>query len=516
MDPLDTLLTIALDLTAAMNAKDRYRRLLEAVRKAIPCDAAALLRLDGDVLIPVAAYGLRPEALGRRYVRREHPRLDIVCSAPEPVRFPPDTQIPDPFDGLLDSDSSALERVHACLGCPLRVGDELVGALTADALDEHAFDGLEQRLLTALGALAGAAIRTSELIETLEDTAQRQGMIARELMRGSRAGSQVNLIGASALMDRLRDEIALVARSEFTVLVLGETGVGKELVVRAIHEKSTRAQGALIQVNCASLPESLVESELFGHVRGAFTGASSDRAGKFEVADGGTLFLDEVGELPLPGQAKLLRALQEGEIQRVGSDKLHTVDVRVIAATNRDLEAEVGAGRFRADLYHRLAVYPLRVPPLRERVEDIAPLGGHFCDQTRRQLGVGPVRLSAAAQDALARYNWPGNVRELENVLARAGLRASSDAPQGEPVIIRPVHLGVEFGAETEPSGPSRSRNTGSLQYPISLNEAVDDFKREAIRQAVERKGGNWAAAARDLTMHRSNLYALAKRLGLR
>ena len=371
MDHLDAVLEIAVDLTKALSAEDRYQRLLEAWRRVVPFDAAALLRAENGSLLPLAAAGLKEEALARRYALREHPRLQIICSSREPVRFPDDSGLPDPFDGLLAADATALHHVHACLGCPLWVRRQLVGALTADALRPAAFDDIDQRFLIAMGALAGAAMRTTALIEALERTAARQGLIARDLMRDAQLRQGSQLIGSSGAMARLRGEIELVARSDFTVLITGETGVGKELVARAFHAASTRRNEPLIYVNCAALPETLAESELFGHVRGAFTGAIADRPGKFEVADGGTLLLDEIGELPLTVQPKLLRALQEGEIQRVGSDRPRQVDVRVLAATNRDLEEEVRAGRFRADLFHRLNVYPLQVPPLRERA------GGH-------------------------------------------------------------------------------------------------------------------------------------------
>ncbi len=211
-------------------------------------------------------------------------------------------------------------------------------------------------------------------------------------------------------------------------------------------------------MNCAALPESIAESELFGHVAGAFTGAVRDRAGKFEVADGGSLFLDEVGELPLSLQPKLLRALQQGEIQRIGSDRLHRVDVRIIAATNRDLLAEVERGRFRADLYHRLAVYPIRVPALRERRDDIALLATHFADSTRRRLGLGPLRLGEEVRERLAAADWPGNVRELENVVSRAVLRAAAGKPPGAPIVVGLAHVDVAPGAVREEAARRRRR----------------------------------------------------------
>src|SRR5512138_2431937 len=369
-DHLDVLVSIAQDLTSASSAGDRHQRLLESLQRVIAYEAAALLRLDGEALVPVAARGLAPSALARRFPLREHPRLGIVCASREPVFFPADSRLPDPFDGLLLEDPGATHRIHACLGCPLLIHGELLGVLTADARAPEAFAGIDARCLTAVAALAAAEMRTTQLIDTLERTAARQGLIARDLMQDAAGMQGSHIIGASPALDRVRREIDLVGRSDFTVLITGETGVGKELVARAIHAASARRAQPLIYVNCAALPESLAESELFGHLRGAFTGASAERPGKFEVADGGTLFLDEIGELPLVVQPKLLRALQEGEIQRVGADRVSRVNVRVLAATNRDLEAEVRAGRFRADLFHRLNVYPLPVPPLRERPED--------------------------------------------------------------------------------------------------------------------------------------------------
>jgi len=516
MDMLDALVAIAADLTAALSAKDRYLRLLSALNRVIPYDAAALLHLEGDLLVPVASRGLSLDAMGRRYARNDHPRLDIICNSTEPVRFPADTTLPDPFDGLLADDADALHHIHACLGCPLYVDNNLIGALTADALDPHAFDNLEQRFLTAVGALAGAQMQTANLMQALEQSAERQGQIASDLMRDIRMRQGTQIVGTSPLIEHLLREIELVARSDYTVLVLGETGVGKELVVRAIHAASARRGGPMLYLNCAALPETLADSELFGHTKGSFTGASRDRAGKFEVADGGTLFLDEIGEFPLSIQAKLLRAIQEGEIQRVGSEKPIHVNVRLLVATNRNLEEEVEKGRFRADLFHRLNVYPLKVPALRERREDIPLLAGHFCERTQRRLGLESVRISIDAIEVLSRYSWPGNVRELENIISRAILKASSELPRGEPVIINPIHLGSDLLSAKLYSPPSFQESDPVLPKGHSLREATKKFQTQIIRRALIRNDGNWAAAARDLGMHRSNLHNLATRLDLR
>ena len=506
------LLEISRDLTASLVAADRYERLLRAVRRVIPFDAACLLRLQGDELLPLAAHGLVPAALVKRYDRREHPRLDVILRSPEPVRFPPDSPMADPFDGLVAADSQALRHIHACLGCPLTEGGEVVGALTADAFAPDAFDALDPRFLATLAALAGAALRTTSLIEALERRAAHRGRVARELQRSAAASSGGEILGTSPPIARLREEIALVAASDLAVLITGETGVGKEIVARQVHGASARRDEALIHVNCAALPESIAESELFGHVGGAFTGAVRDREGKFEVADGGTLLLDEVGELPLALQPKLLRALQQGDIQRVGSDRSHRVDVRVIAATNRDLAREVQRGRFRPDLYHRLAVFPLHVPALRERRGDIPLLASHFVDAARRRLGLGRLQLSESARERLVRENWPGNVRELENVISRAVLRAAAGRPSDEAVMIGPEHL--DFGVVRELASPSP---TAGISDPTrSLREQVDEFQRRIVRETVARRGGNWAAAARELGLHRGNLHHLARRLGLR
>jgi len=508
--PIDRALwQIAVDLSNTMPGEIQFRRLVSAIGSVLPCDAVSLLHLQDGVLVPMATYGLAPDLMGRRFEPSAHPRLSTILASRSPVRFPADCDLPDPFDGLIASDAEHEKRVHACLGCSLHVDRELVGVLTLDALNEKAFDDLSDSTIGAFAALAGATVRNVALIRALEKASEQQRAIARDLMQEAfrRTG---NLIGNSAPMRHLRQEIATVAATDLAVLITGETGTGKELVARTLHAQSARHDQALVQINCAALPESVAESELFGHRRGAFTGAVSDRAGKFELAHGGTLFLDEIGELPLNLQAKLLRALQQGEIQRVGADEIVRVDVRIIAATNRDLRQEVEAGRFRSDLYHRLHVYPIAVPPLREHREDLAVLAGYFLDMSRHKLGIERIDLHPQTFTALAAYDWPGNVRELEHLLLRASLKAMQHDPSR--VIVRPEDLGLPT---THAEPPSPTLVTSARLPATHLRDAVDAYQRQLIIAALHECEGNWTQAGKRLGLDRANLQRLAKRLGM-
>lgn len=516
MKRLEALSIIAHDLTAVLAAEDRYQRLLEALHLAIPYDSAALLRLNNDTLTPIATKGLKPKAATLRFRCKEHPRLDIICNAKEPTVFSSDSKLPDPFDGLLDIDLESTHHIHACLGCPLLVRDQLVGVLVFDAIDPTAFSSLPKQYIQVIASLTSALMQTVDLFCTLEQEAERQGLLAIDLMQDIQQQRGRDILGISAQIRSLRKEIELVAKSDFTILILGETGVGKELVARSVHNHSRRRDKPMLYLNCAALPTTLAESELFGHVKGAFTGAITDRTGKFELADGGTLFLDEIGELPLEIQAKLLRTIQEGEIQRVGSEKILHVNVRLITATNRHLEREVAAGRFRADLYHRLNVYPLSVPPLRERREDIPVLTDFFIEKARSKLGLPKVTISPEAVGLLLGYNWPGNVRELDNVISRSVLKASANGQPGTGVVVTPLFLSADLADSGQmpqtvfPSVPSQGQGT------LSYRAEVKAFEIRLIQEALESNHGNWAAAARSLEMNRSNLHTLATRLGLR
>ena len=323
----------------------------------------------------------------------------------------------------------------------------------------------------------------------------------RELRR--RYGTSEALLGQSPTMDRLREQIELAARSNAQVLILGERGTGKELVAAAIHAGSARATGPLEKLNCAAVPEGLIESELFGHEAGAFTGATKQRRGKFERAHGGTLFLDEIGDMPPQMQAKLLRVLQDGEVERVGAGSTVKVDVRVVAATNKSLEAEIEAGRFRADLFDRLNVVPLRVPALRERIEDVPMLAEHFLSLACELHDRPGKEITSEAMGLLKAYPYPGNVRELRNLVERLViLTPHATITETEARALLPIDSGGPSGGYFQPETP--------------LREMLDAVERGLITRALEFRDGHVTKTAADLGLERSHLYKKMRALGMR
>ena len=501
------------DLIVELPNAVRLQRLVHTLREHFRCGAVGLLRLDGDSLRPLAAVGLVHEALGRRFVVAQHPRLAAIMATREPTWFEPDSRLPDPYDGLLDQHVGEPLPVHDCMGMSLFVDGQPWGALTLDALHPGTFDSNARRDLQRYSLLIEAAVR----ITRLEQENRSLRLSRSDVQHPQVLAEEGEILGQSQALRQILSELEVVADSELPVLLLGETGVGKELFARRLHGLSRRRNKPLIQVNCAALPESLAESELFGHVKGAFSGATSDRPGRFDAANGGTLLLDEVGELPLTVQAKLLRVLQNGEIQRLGADKPLHVDVRIIAATNRHLPDSIRDGHFRADLYHRLSVYPVPIPPLRERDQDVLLLAGHFLELNRARLGLRSMRLSPAAERAMLAYPWPGNVRELEHVISRAAVKLlSRGASRTQILTLEPELLDLEgssgFVSAVEPA-------PASAQDPAlggSLREAVEACQRQNILKALELCADNWANAARLLDLDPSNLHKLARRLGLK
>lgn len=420
---------------------------LNSLQPVIPFDLAVVLDLEGDLLAVRTAVGkLATEPVQQHRVDLERfPAIRRALETRRPVvllEADHTTGEGDPYRGVVD-----LPHGHSCMVVPLHAAGRSLGAMTFDrAICEPYSEGITE-LAGVYGQLIAMGILYAEQAARLrrhrEALLEQNGLLLEET---ALPGTPTRLIERcpSSMMQRVLRQAQQVAVVDAPVLVLGETGVGKEVLARAIHGLSARAREPFVAVNCAAIPAHLIESELFGHVRGAFTGAQSRRPGRFLTADGGTLLLDEVGDMPLPAQAKLLRVLQEGTLEPVGSDRTARVDVRVIATTNVDLELAVREGRFREDLYYRLDVFPIVIPPLRERPEDMLPLAENLLEDIARHTGRGPWTLSTTSLRALQDYDWPGNVRQLRNAVERAtilqpsgeldlALRESGDRSSNRP-----------------------------------------------------------------------------------
>jgi len=360
---------------------------------------------------------------------------------------------------------------------------------------------------TKLGALdfLEKPLSTDKLLVTVENALRLSRLEEENRELRHRLGKH-ELVGSSPAMKKLNAQIDRVAASETRVCILGETGTGKELVARAIHEKSPRHDHPFVTLNCAAVPAELIESELFGHEKGAFTGAGARHLGKFEQADGGTLFLDEIGDMPMAMQAKLLRVLEEGEVERVGGDKPIKVNVRVLVATHRLLEDLVKQNAFRRDLFHRIYVFPLQLPPLRERPEDFPDLLAHFARQVAAQNGWKEKEFTSDAIAELRKYNWPGNVRELRNVVERLVLLASEDAVTAADVRLV---LPASDGATTTGTAASSGASTGTLA------ERTEAFEKETLLAEIRRHNFHMTNVARALGLERSHLYKKCQQLGI-
>jgi transcriptional regulator with GAF, ATPase, and Fis domain len=412
-----------------------------------------------------------------------------------------------PKNWVLQPGWADAEAIHSFAGQPLTFKGQVLGVVaffSRKRLEKADLDWL--RVFADHAAVAVANARAFEEIGRLKEAAERERDYLREAVR--LAAQQGEIIAESAVMRRVLAQVEAVAQTDSAVLILGESGVGKELIAARVHDSSRRRDGPFVKVNCASVPRELFESEFFGHVRGAFSGASRDRQGRFLLADGGSLFLDEVGEIPLELQGKLLRVLQEQTFEPVGDDRTRRVNVRVIAATNRPLEAEVERGRFRRDLYYRLSVLPIEVPPLRERREDILPMALRFFETTAHRLHVPPRTLRAEEAEALTGYDFPGNVRELQNIIERAMVLE----PTGRSALLR----------ELSRPQPARSPSEAPPSAPSPEDVIADSELRTIERRNVERAMTqcDWqiagpGGAAKLLGLSPSTLAYRLKRLGL-
>jgi len=456
-------------------------------------------RVRGPNGAPAAPVG--PVALTRSVARRVVEGRAAVLAADAPRE-------------ALGSESLLGANIRSTIGVPLWKGDDILGVLQVDNRDAPAM--FDRRDVEALGVLAhGAslAVANARLIQRLT-LAEEQLRKENQFLRGrerSRSGGQ-RIVGESRRMAQVLQQLDKVVDTRVTVLVEGETGTGKELFASAIHYRSQRRDKLFVAQNCAAFPENLLESELFGHKRGAFTGATEEKKGLFEIADGGTLFLDEVGEMPLNLQAKLLRVLQEGEIRAIGATAPRRVNVRIVTATNRNLEKEVAEGRFREDLYYRLKVFPLRVPALRERREDVPLLAAHFLARYTREFGRELTGFSQPALELLQAYAWPGNVRELENEVQRAVIQADGER------IITPELLSARVRTNDQRASEG---NTADLE-PHSdddtsgtLREMMDRIEKRILSRTLAAHGNNKTSAAKALGITREGLHKKLKSLGM-
>ncbi len=456
------------------------RHLLEFIFEAVPASHGAILLYEEELSEPsvLSLQGEesaphRPVVINRNVVQHvTEKRCGLIVGNPEAER--PGGTGPAPSVALMLA--------------PLLIREQVCGVVY---LEGAAFREQHLQLLVALVQIGSMALENAFHLEWLETENQR---LESELHPDH------HMIGESPRLRELQRNILRAAQANSTVLIAGETGTGKELVARAMHQNSPRAGKPFVAVNCAALTETLLESELFGHEKGSFTGAFAQKKGRLEVASGGTVFLDEIGEMPLQLQVKLLRVLQERQIERVGGTQPVNLDFRLIAATNRNLEEEVRAGRFRQDLYYRLNVVTLKTPPLRERQSDIPMLAMHFASKFGAQCGRRISGISPEAEAYLMHYNWPGNIRELENALERAVVLGSSDVIQLEdlPESIREI-----------------ARPEDVARVP-GLQDAIDRAKRDAILQAFQQAKNDHVGAARLLGVHPNYLYRLMRNLGMR
>jgi transcriptional regulator with GAF, ATPase, and Fis domain len=475
-------------------------------------DGTAFLRLKASVGASIANPGERWDHTDGAHSRVaiDYGKIGRVASSSTPVLLQRGTP-----DWLLQRDWADIEKIESFAGQPLCFKGEVLGVVAVfsrERIERRELGWL--RVFADHAAVAIANARAFQEIEDLKDRLERERDYLREAVRDALHPGA--MIAESPNMKQLLRQVRAVARTEANVLIEGESGVGKELIAAAIHDLSARCDGPLVKVNCASVPRELFESEFFGHVRGAFSGASRNREGRFQLAHGGTLFLDEVGEIPLELQGKLLRALQERAFEPVGDDRTRHVDIRVIAATNRDLEAEVAAGRFRLDLFYRLSVFPLEVPPLRMRREDIIPLA-HECLRAAAQKfnSSSTLTLSAATEQALLAYDFPGNIRELQNILERAVVLQRSEGGELELLLGRRAH---GFSGPAQVVAPIDVAADGGSAAAVIPAAHFRDLERRNILTALDRCAWRVAGdrgAAKLLGLKPSTLAYQMKALGI-
>lgn len=484
---LNVLLNFSRSVSSVRDVASLQQKVLDALFEVAPADRAAVLLLEegsdgfSSILSRYRNAGPEQPIQASRTILKQVMEQNVAVLANDVAED----------EAYRASDSLASPNVRSVLAAPMEAHGKLVGVIYLDASSAGVhFDAGLLQLVLALGNIAGLAMANARHLEWLGGENRR---LQQEL------DSDHGMVGESPPMRAVIDFISRVAARESTVLIWGESGTGKELVARAIHANSSRADKPFVAINCAAITETLLESELFGHEKGAFTGAVAQKRGKLETADGGTVFLDEVGELAIPLQAKLLRVLQEREFERVGGTRPIKVDIRVIAATNRDLKEAARAGSFRQDLYYRLNVVSIRMPALRERKEDIPLLANFFALRFGEKVKRRVAGISPKARACLLRYEWPGNVRELENAIERAVVLGSTE-------LILPEDLPEALVEETTSEG----------EPVTALHEGLREAKKALIERAIDQAGSNYTEAAGILGVHPNHLFRLIKTLNLK
>lgn len=502
---LSTLYEIAKSLVSSIDPEVNLSFILEILSRNMGMRRGTLTLLDPETkqLYIELAHGLTEEEKERGVYNVGEGITGKVVETGEPIIIPDVGKEPLFLNRTRSRGDISRENI-SFISVPVKVKGETIGVLSVDRLFKEKSISLEEdvRVLTVVASLIGQAITIAKMVELEKNHLIKEKLsLQRELKSPYRFA---NIVFQSDKMREVLDSSWRVSQSKATVLLRGESGTGKELIARAIHYHSKRCDKPFISVNCAAIPDNLIESDLFGHEKGAFTGAIQTKRGRFEMADGGTLFLDEIGDIPLSTQVKLLRVLQEKRFERVGGSKSINVDVRIITATNRDLEAAVMKGGFREDLYYRLNVVPVRIPPLRERKEDIPPLVGHFL-QIYNEENSRDIKISNEALDTLLMYDWPGNVRELENCVERMIVMAKNEIIMAEDV---PLNIGTDFIVGKDQEGSAK----GSLK---TLDRTIEDIEKERIIEALKRCGYIQAKAARQLGITARQIGYKIKKYGI-
>jgi formate hydrogenlyase transcriptional activator len=511
---LQLLLQVTNQVVSNLELRDVMRAISREIRQTMQCDYAGLSLPDPQQKDKLRLYALDfPESKG--FLREEITYATETSPSGTAFLTKKPFKLQSPFTGWVEEPVAPImqialrEDLKSFCFLPLLSRDRAIGVLVLGRLRDDAFDERDISFLSQIANQIALAVENAlafREIRELKDQLSSEKLYLEDEIRSEMHFSEI--IGNSAMLRRVLKLAQTVAPTVSTVLIYGETGTGKELIARAIHDLSPRRAKPFVKLNCAAIPTGLLESELFGHEKGAFTGAIAQRIGRFEVADSGTIFLDEVGEIPLELQSKLLRVLQEREFERLGSSRTLRTDARLIAATNRNLESMVNEQQFRPDLFFRLNVFPIHVPPLRERPDDIAPLVRHFTQQFSRRMNKAIDAIPSAAMDALCRYRWPGNIRELQNVIERAVIISEGSA------------LNVDFAGMDFPwaSEPPEETERSAPDADGGLRDVLEETERQQILKALLKS--NWvvagpSGAAARLAMKRSTLRLRMQKLGI-